>query len=300
MYTENDIHDIVEFATKRHIMVVPEIELPGHSSALLAAYPQFGCTGGPYEVEDRYGVFDDVLCAGNDDIFKLSGSIFDSLASLFPAPYIHFGGDEVTYIRWNDCPKCRAKMIELGVKEAKLLQGYLTNTFAKQIKDRGKIPIGWDEVIDDNKTFPLDDEVIVMSWRGSDGGESAARKGHKVIMAPFDQGCYLDYKPRDAAEDAGNIGLGTPHTCWNMSPRSPAMNDAEAALVLGGQGNLWTELIPADRLAEYMIFPRLCALSEALWTAPENKDWQFFTERMTIHRRRLAEMDILQYTGPLG
>jgi len=309
-YTENEIRDIVSYAAERYIEVVPEIDLPGHASAILAAYPGLGCTGGPYRVEDRFGIFEDVLCAGNDGIFPLLEAIFDTLSNLFPSRYVHIGGDEVLYNHWAECPKCRRRLSKLRLTEPAQLQSWITSRLAQMLHERGKTAIGWDEVLENTENFPLPEDIIVMSWRGQEGGNKATALGRRVIMTPQTAGCYLDYKPIDLPEEPGRLGLGTIAQGLSMDPITPQMDDAAASLVLGGQGNLWSEVIYSGRIAEYMIFPRICAIAEALWSqknppawnepARKEPDLAEFAKRLKAHQNRLDKLGLIQYRGPLG
>jgi hexosaminidase len=294
-YTIREIKEIVAWAAARHVEVVPEIDLPGHTSAALASYPGLGCTGGPYRVEDRFGVFDDgVLCAGNDELWDFAAAVFDTLAPLFPSKYVHIGGDEVSFKRWSECPKCRERMKEWKVKEASGLQARITNRLVTMLGERGKIAIGWDEVIDNKEEAKkLPKELVVMSWRGREGGNNAVKMNHHVIMTPNSDGCYFDYKQKDSPEEPGQPFPKSFSQLYALDPVSPEMTPKEAALVLGAQGNLWTEYIYASKIAEYMLFPRLCALAEALWTPKANKNFEDFKKRLTEHNRRLESLDLL-------
>jgi hexosaminidase len=303
-YTEDDIRSVVSFAAERHIEVVPEVDLPGHASAILAAYPGLGCTGGPYQVEDRFGIFDDVLCAGNDGIFDLAEAVFDTLTGLFPSKYVHIGGDEVKFGNWEECPKCQARLKSLGLSAPDELQSWITSRLAAMLKERGKTAIGWDEVLENTDKFPLPDDLVVMSWRGREGGDKAAGLGHRVIMTPNTEGCYLDYRQSDDPEEPGQTwakGTANIERSYGMDPLPAVPKDGEALmavspdLILGGQGNLWSELIYAGKIAEYMIFPRICALAEGLWTARENKDFEDFKRRLPVHQARLDKLGLLQY-----
>jgi hexosaminidase len=299
LYTEEDIREIVAFAAARHIEVVPEVDIPGHASAILASYPGLGCTGGPYRVEDRFGIFEDVLCAGNDAIFDLAAAVFDSLAGLFPSQYLHIGGDEVKFNRWEACPKCQKRLAETGLKKPKELQSWITVKLARMLADRGKIPIGWDEVLEDTEAYKLPEEVIVMSWRGREGGLHASRLGHRVIMTPNTEGCYLDYRHTENPEEPGQLGISRISQAYGMDPAAPGMNSEEAGRILGGQGNLWSEIIYAGKIAEYMIFPRICALAETFWSPREAKDPVDFARRLPVHQARLDRLGLLQYRGKL-
>jgi hexosaminidase len=300
-YSEDEIREVVDFAASRHIEIIPEVDLPGHASAILASYPGLGCTGGPYRVEDRYGIMEDVLCAGNDQIFDLSARVFDVLAGLFPSKWVHIGGDEVLPKRWNECPKCQKRLAELGLEKAAELQSWITQKLVQQLAERGKTAIGWDEVLEDSDKFKLPKDTVVMSWRGEEGGIRASAQGHKVIMSPNTCGCYLDYKHINLPEEPGQLfgGNASVFTAYSMDPITPAMSEESASFILGGQCNLWAELIYAGKIAEYMIFPRLCALAEAVWTAKENKNFDDFAQRLGVHRLRLDLLGVNQYRGAL-
>jgi hexosaminidase len=255
-------------------------------------------------VEDRFGIFDDVLCAGNDGIFTLAEAVFDTLTGLFPANYVHIGGDEVKFGNWEECPRCQARLKALGLSAPGELQSWITFRLAEMLKERGKIAIGWDEVLENTGKFALPDDLIVMSWRGREGGDKAAGLGHRVIMTPNTEGCYLDYKQSDDPEEPGQSwlkGVANITRSYAMDPLPAVPKDSEALiavspdLILGGQGNLWSELIYAGKIAEYMIFPRICALAEGFWTARENKDFADFKRRLPVHQARLDKLGLLQY-----
>ncbi|MDR3247975.1 MAG: beta-N-acetylhexosaminidase [Treponema sp.] len=300
-YTEDEIREIVAFAAGRHITVVPEVDLPGHASAVLAAYPELGCTGGPYQVESRHGIFDDILCAGNDEIFTFVKAVFETLVRLFPGQYIHIGGDEAPKARWESCPRCKKRLAEYGLDDMKQMQACLTRRFAGMLADYGKTAVGWDEVLEGEspKVSPLPASLVVMSWRGVKGGLEATARGCRVVMSPNTGGCYFDYKhSADPAEPGAYRKIATTlESVYHTDPVVDGMSADQAQLVLGGQANLWSELIPADRHAEYMIFPRISALAEALWTPKALKNYASFTERLAVHRRRLDALGLLQYRG---
>jgi hexosaminidase len=294
IYSEDDIREVVDFAASLHIEVIPEVDLPGHASAILAAYPELGCTGGPYHVEDRYGIFEDVLCAGNDKIFDLAEKVIDTLAKLFPSKWVHIGGDEVMFNRWKACPKCEKRLAELGLKKHEKLQSWITHKLVNMLAEKGKTAIGWDEVLDDSPQFKLPKETVVMSWQGEKGGVRACGLGHKVIMSPNTHGCYLDYKHIDTPEEPGQMFGGAASVQLSYS-----LECGDSELILGGQCNLWSELIYADKVAEYMIFPRLCAIAEALWTPKDGRDFEDFSQRLDVHRQRLFKLGVNQYLGRL-
>jgi len=301
IYSEDEIREVIDYAAKRHIETIPEVDLPGHASAILASYPGLGCTGGPYRVEDRFGIFEDVLCAGNDQIFDLAEKVFDALAKLFPSKWVHIGGDEVLFNRWKDCPKCQKRLSELGLEKPNELQSWITLKLVQLLAERGKTAIGWDEILEDSDKFKLPKDTVVMSWRGEEGGIKAAGLGHRVIMSPNTNGCYLDYKHIDTPEEPGQTFEGTAsvYKSYNMNPVSSKMEKEHEHLVLGGQCNLWSELIYAGKIAEYMIFPRLCAVAEAVWIPAEEKNFEDFSQRLVIHQKRLDSLGILQYRGAL-
>jgi hexosaminidase len=300
-YSKDKIRDVLNYAASRSIEIIPEVDLPGHTNAILASYPDLGCTGGPYNVEDRFGIFEDVLCAGNDRIFDLAQAVFDTLAELFPSSYVHIGGDEVLFNRWQECPKCQKRLAELGLKKTPELQSWITHKLVKMLAERGKTAIGWDEILDDCEKFPLPKEAVVMSWRREAGEIRGGALGHQVIMAPNTDGCYLDYKHSDDPEEPGQLyaGSASVYKSYSMDPLSPDMKKEDADKILGGQGNLWSELIYAGKIAEYMIFPRLCAIAEAVWSPREAKDFDDFSRRLTVHQKRLDALELNQYRGTL-
>jgi hexosaminidase len=295
-YTAGEIRDIVRFAAARHVEIVPEVDLPGHTLSVLASYPELGCTGGPYETEDRYGIFEDVLCAGNDGVFDFTEAVFGALADLFPSPFVHIGGDEVRFNRWEACPKCKKRLAETGLSKPRELQSWITFRLAAMLSGRGKTPIGWDEILEDSPEYPLPSEAVIMSWRGREGGLDAVRRGRRVIMSPNTEGCYLDYKHSDDPVEPGQLGVSSLESIYSMNPVS-GMNEEEAALVLGGQANLWTEMVYAGKIAEYMIFPRICALAETLWNPSGGAGFEDFSRRLSVHRGRLDTLGLLQYRG---
>ncbi len=261
IYGKEEILDIQAYAHQRQMLVIPEIETPGHVSSVLAAYPELGCTKGPYEVQDRWGIFEDVLCAGNDQVLTFLQDVIGQVAALFSDPYIHIGGDECPHTAWGKCPLCKNRMKQEGLTEPRQLQSWLTSRICKMVNDAGKRPIGWDEVLEGTQNMDLPSSLIVMSWRGVEGGKEAARRGHEVIMSPNTEGCYLDYKHVDSPEEMGNLGVSTLRQAASFSPR---LKDTES-MVLGAQANLWTEQVTSSRQAEYLLFPRLMLLSQQLW-----------------------------------
>lgn len=298
-YSKEDIREIVRFAAERHVEVVPEVDLPGHASAILASYPELGCTGGPYKVEDRYGIFSDVLCAGNDAIFPLFEAIFNTIAELFPSKYVHIGGDEVKFDRWETCPKCRARLETQKLGKTHQLQSWITVRLANMLEERGKTPIGWDEVLEGTEVLGLPQDMIVMSWRGREGGIQASAKGHRVIMTALTDGCYLNFKHLDNAEEPGHLEVATIEKSYGMDPVIPGMSAEQESLVLGGQCNLWSEVIYASRIAEYMYFPRMGAIAESLWSPKATRSLESFENRLSAYGKVLDALDLLHYRGPV-
>jgi hexosaminidase len=304
-YSREDVRRVVAFAAERGIVVVPEIETPGHVLALLASHPELSCRGAPaggaFLPEDRYGIFEDVLCAGEEKVFDLLADIYDEVASLFPGPWVHAGGDEVLKARWSACPRCRARMEKEGLRsgdgslDSEFLQGWFMNRVALMLAERGKRMIGWDEILGPG----LRKDAIVMSWRGAEGGIKAAREGYDAVMSPQTNACYLDHKHLDLEEEPGNLGVCTVEDSYLFDPVPPGLSAAEGAHIQGAQANLWTEFMYFGRNVEYMAFPRLCALAEVYWSPKEKRDFDSFAKRLGAHGSRLDLLGVGRYRGPL-
>ena len=288
-YTQEDIREIVQYARERFITIVPEIEMPGHTRAVLAAYPQFSCTGGPFTVmPGGYWPIKDIFCAGKDSTFQFLQDILDEVMELFPGDYIHIGGDEADKTNWRNCPDCQRRMKEEGLQTEEELQSYFIKRMEKYINSKGKKLIGWDEILEGG----LAPRATVMSWRGYEGGVEAARSGHDVVMTPTSF-CYFDYYQGDRDLEPETIGGYLPLSkVYQFEPVPDSLSAEEAKHVLGGQANLWTEYVPNPQHAQYMIFPRLAAMAEALWTFPENKDWLDFTWRLGQYLSRLDALEL--------
>jgi len=282
-YTQEQIKEVVAYAAKRFITVVPEIEMPGHAVAALAAYPELSCTGGPFEVYTKWGVSDDVFCAGNDKTFEFLQDIVNEVVELFPGQYIHIGGDECPKTRWKVCPKCQQRMKELNLKNEMELQSYFVKRMEGYVAQKGKRIIGWDEILEGG----LPERASVMSWRGYEGGIEAANAGHDVVMTPGGY-CYFDHYQADPAnEPLAFGGLTTLEKVYEFDPIPSHIAADKVHHVLGAQANLWTEYIQSEEKAEYMLFPRLCALSEVLWSPKETRDINDFKARLDKHLSRL-------------
>jgi len=288
-YTQEDIKEIVAYAAQRHITIVPEIEMPGHSLAALAAYPQYSCTGGPFETYTTWGVSDDVFCAGNDSTYAFIENVLDEVMQLFPGKYIHIGGDECPKECWKVCPKCRARMKTEKLEDVNQLQSYFITRVEKYVNSKGRQIIGWDEILEGG----LAPNAAVMSWRGTEGGIAAAKQNHFVVMTPG-KPCYFDhYQTKDRSGEPMAIGGFNPlDSVYNYSPVPGSLSAGEQKYILGAQGNVWTEYITSFSQVEYMSVPRMCALSEVLWTKPENKNFKDFNARLKMHSKVLDRMNV--------
>lgn len=282
-YTQEQIREIVAYAKERYIEIIPEIDLPGHTSAVLAAYPQLGCEDKEYKVANRWGVIRDVLCAGNPASLDLFKDIMDEVCDLFPGKYIHLGGDECVKDRWKACPKCQKKIRELGLKDGSryskedYLQSWFMGEVASFVQSKGKRVIGWDEILEG---VPMDDSVI-MSWRGTEGGITAARMGHDVIMTPTSD-MYFDQSQTLASqlEEIPVGGFINVMKVYSYEPLPASLTPEQQKHILGCQANVWCEYMPEERIRQYQILPRLAALSEVQWTMPERKNYKDFLKRL--------------------
>lgn len=288
-YTRDEIREIIQYAADRYVTVIPEIEMPAHSVEVLAAYPQFSCTGGPFTVPPgSYWPNKDILCAGNDSVFTFLEDVLTEVMELFPSEYIHIGGDEADRTNWKNCPKCQERIRTMALKDETELQGYFIKRIGKFIASKNRRMIGWDEILEGG----LLPEATVMSWRGLEGGIAAARQGHDAIMTPVSH-CYFDYYQADpAAEPKAIGGFTTLKKVYSYEPTPSELTTVEAAHILGAQGNLWTEFIPTPAHAEYMAVPRMAALAEVVWSPKSAREWSDFRRRMTRQFRSLDYMKV--------
>lgn len=282
-YTQEQIKDIVNYAAKNHITIIPEIDLPGHMQAALASYPELGCTGEPYEVWTKWGISENVLCAGNPKTYQFLDDIFDELTKLFPSPYIHIGGDECPKTQWKRCPKCQAFIREQGIKsdskytKEQYLQSFIMKHVTEYLKQKGRKTIGWDEILEG---YP-NQQVTVMSWRGEAGGIKAAQQGHDVIMTPNSVMYFDFYQALDTEKEPLAIGGYIPvEKIYNYDPVPSQLTEDQKKHILGVQSNLWTEYIPDFSHAQYMVLPRWAALAEIQWSDPNQKDYSKFLNRL--------------------
>lgn len=287
-YTQEQIKDVVKYAQERYITVVPEIEMPGHSVAALAAYPELSCTGGPFEVEKKWGVFDDVYCAGNEQTFTFLEDVMTEVLALFPSKIVHIGGDESPKARWKECPKCQKRIASEGLKDEHELQSYFIQRMERFLNAKGRTIIGWDEILEGG----LAPNAYVMSWRGTEGGIAAAKQHHYVVMTPGSH-VYFDHYQGDPSLEPTAIGGNTTlEKVYSFEPTPADLSAEEKKYILGAQANVWTEYIPTTEHVEYMIMPRMSALSEVLWTPANKKDWDDFQTRMQQQYRRYDAMGI--------
>jgi hexosaminidase len=288
-YTQEEIRDIVAYARSRFITIIPEIEMPGHTSAALAAYPQFSCTGGPFTVlPGGYWPITDIFCAGNEGTFRFLQDILTEVIDLFPGTYIHVGGDEADKTNWRTCPKCQARIRQEGLEDEDELQSWFIRRIEKFLNAKGRRLVGWDEILEGG----LAPRATVMSWRGMEGGIAAARERHDVVMSPTSH-CYFDYYQGDQDFEPLAIGGDLPlRKVYAFEPVPEELTAEEALHILGGQANLWAEYVADPDHAEYMIFPRMAALAEAVWSAREKRDWDDFAARVRSELVRLEAGDV--------
>lgn len=290
-YTQEQMRNVVAYAVERGIEVVPEIDLPAHLVSALTAYPHLGCTGGPYELMTVWDIAKDVLCVGKEESFEFLEGVFDEICEIFPCEYVHIGGDECPKTRWENCPACQQKIAELGLKADEkwsaehYLQNYVTARVQAYLAGKGKKIIGWDEIMEGK----LQPGATIMSWRGVDGGIEAAKNGFDAIMTPCDY-CYLDYCQSDRPElEPINIGHYLPvEKSYSYEPTA-GLSEEQAEHIIGVQANLWTEFIDTADYVQYMLLPRLLALSEVQWSPSAAKDYERFKADLISHQFPLLD-----------
>lgn len=283
-YTEADVREVVEYARLRHITVIPEIEMPGHSGEVLAAYPELSCTGKPYTSGE--------VCIGNEETFRFFEEVLDEVIRLFPSHYIHIGGDEASRRHWEKCPKCQRRIKEEGLKDENELQSYMIARIERYVNSKGRDIIGWDEILDGG----LAPNATVMSWRGEEGGIRAAQMGHDAIMTP-EAYCYLDHYQDDP--ETQPLAFGSPVTIfqsYSFDPAPASLGEEVCKHIIGVQGNTWAEYIPTYEHGEYMIYPRIIALAEVGWTLPELKDKDSFRRRINNEIRHIQSLGYHPFT----
>lgn len=277
-YTQDEIKEIVAYAKERHITIVPEIEMPGHALAALASYPEFSCTGGPFEVGKTWGVLEDVFCP-KDETFTFLENILTEVIALFPSEYIHIGGDECPKVRWKSCPHCQKRIKDENLKDEHELQSYFIQRIEKFVNSKGRKIIGWDEILEGG----LAPNAAVMSWRGTEGGIAAAKQKHFVVMSPGSH-CYFDhYQGEPKNEPIAFGGYTNVEKVYSFNPIPKELSAEESKYILGAQANLWTEYINTTEHVEYMLFPRIVALSEVVWGTSNPKEYKEFEKRLISH-----------------
>jgi hexosaminidase len=288
-YTAQDIREIVAYAATRHITIVPEIEMPGHATAALAAYPQFSCTGGPFQIPLTAGIFNGIYNPANEETFKFLDDVLSQIFELFPGNYVHVGGDEVPKETWKNSPECQALMKREGLKNEQELQSWFIRRIEKFVSGHGHRVIGWSEILQGG----IAKNATVMDWIG--GAAEAARAGHDVVMSPTSY-CYFDfYQSFDRSTEPPAATWAPPlilSQVYSFEPMPTNLPEQFQSHILGTQGNLWTEHVPNLKHAEYMIFPRECAIAEVAWSPKSSRNWNSFLQRLQVHARRLDELGI--------
>ena len=280
---------MIHYASDRYVTVIPEIEMPGHATAALSAYPELSCSGGPHESETVWGIHKEVFCAGNEETFHFLEQILEEVSTIFPGPYIHIGGDECPKERWSECEKCQKRIKDEDLKNEDELQSYFIKRIEKVLLKFNKRLIGWDEILEGG----LAPNAVVHSWRGMDGGIEAANAGHEVIMSPTTNAYFDYYQLEDHDKQPLAIGGYLPLSkVYDFDPIPDKIDSDKRNLILGGQANLWTEYIQTTSQAEYMLFPRLYALSEVVWSPKNKKDYTNFVDRLEKHLKRSAQENV--------
>lgn len=286
-YTQEEAREIVRYANERFITVVPEIEMPGHAQAAVAAYPELGCTGQPVAVATRWGIFEDVYCP-NEKTFEFLENVLTEVMDIFPSEYIHIGGDECPKTQWKTNATAQSIIKKEGLKDEHELQSWFIQRIERFLNQHGRKIIGWDEILEGG----LAPNATVMSWRGTEGGIAAAKQHHNVIMTPTDY-CYFDYYQSQHPDEPLAIGGYLPlEKVYGYEPIPQELTEEESKYILGTQGNVWTEYMKTPEHVEYMVFPRACALAEVSWTPAEQKDYGNFLHRLSVHLERLKAMGV--------
>lgn len=274
-YTQEEIREVIAYAKKRHVNIIPEIELPGHALAALSAYPELSCSGGPFEVVGRWGIFHDIYCTREETMVFLE-NVLEEVADLFPGEYIHLGGDEAPKTRWKRCKACQDRMKKQGIADETQLQAYVMGRMEKFLQTKGKKVICWDDAVE----AEVSKTITIMSWRSEEGGIQGVKRGNEVIMTPH-KSVYFDYYQGDRKTEPLAIGGFLPlEKVYAYSPVPEELTKEEAALVKGTQANVWTEYMPDEKQVEYMVFPRIAALAEVSWSNPRNRNYEDFISRL--------------------
>ncbi|WP_245723948.1 beta-N-acetylhexosaminidase [Pedobacter steynii] len=290
-YTQDQIREVVRYAASKYVNILPEIEMPGHALAALAAYPQLGCTGGPYKTAQFWGVFDDVFCAGNEEVYQFMEDVLDEVIGLFPYAYVHIGGDECPKLKWKHCVKCQQKIKENGLKDEQELQGYFMKRIEKYLNSKNRKAVGWDEVLEGG----VSRNTTIMNWRGEQSGIAAAKEKYEVIMTPENM-LYFDYYQSLDKNEPVAAGNYTPLSkVYGYEPVPDSLSPEQAAYIKGVQGGIWTEYMKDEKHLEYMVFPRALALSEIAWSDKKGKNYPWFLEKLRHHRDFMNRMKVNYY-----
>ncbi|MBB2149341.1 glycoside hydrolase family 20 protein [Pedobacter gandavensis] len=290
-YTQDQIKEVVAYARSKYVNVLPEIEMPGHALAALTAYPELGCTGGPYQTAQFWGVFDDVFCAGNEQVYQFMEDVLDEVISLFPYAYIHIGGDECPKLKWKHCPKCQERIKTEGLKDEHELQGYFMNRIERYLAGKNKKAIGWDEVLEGG----ISKNTTIMNWRGEQSGITAAKAGYDVIMTPENL-LYLDYYQSLNKDEPVAAGNYTPLSkVYAYEPVPDALSAKEAGFIKGIQAGVWTEYMSDEKHLEYMVFPRALAVSEIGWSQSGRKNYPWFLQKLRDQEALLRRRNVNYY-----
>ena len=286
-YTQDEVREVVAYARARYIDVIPEIEMPGHATAALAAYPELACTDGPFDVPTTWGIFEDVFCP-KEETFQFLEDVLTEVIALFPSQYIHIGGDEVPKVRWKESELAQEVITREGLTDEEELQSYFIKRIESFLQAQGRRLIGWDEILEGG----LAPDATVMSWRGMEGGIEAARQGHDVIMTPTSH-CYFDYYQADPVQEPLAIrGLTPLEKVYSFEPVPENLSAEDAAHILGAQGNVWTEYMATTDHVEYMVFPRMLALAEVVWSPQELRNWEDFVQRLPAQLQHLDTLGV--------
>lgn len=298
-YTQEEVKEVVEYARQRHVDVIPELEIPGHELAAISAFPQLSCKEEPTTPRIIWGVEDIVMCPGKELMFNFLQDVIDELTPLFPSKYFHIGGDESPRMEWKDCARCQARMKEQGYTDEAQLQSYVIGRIEKYLRGKGKVIIGWDEILEGGN---LDTTAVVMSWRGEDGGITAAKAGHHVLMTPSSHGFYFDQFQGDAATEP-SCAIGGYSTLEKVYSYNPVPAEVHAAgrdeMVLGVQANCWSEYLPTPEILEYRLYPRALALAEVGWSQMERKNFKDFQRRVDGDASERLELRHVNYHIPM-
>ena len=279
-YTQDQMRELVAYAAQRHVTIVPEIEMPGHSLAALSVMPQLSCTGGPFEIFPFFkgpGMTSDIYCAGNEEVFTFMSNVLAEVAAIFPSTVVHIGGDEAPKARWKKCPRCQQRMKEHGLKNEEQLQAWFNQRVEQMLKASGRRLIGWDEIM----AGGLTPGSMVMSWRGTQGGEAAALAGHDVVMSPTSH-CYFDYSYKQISTE----------TVYSYEPVPAALPADKTRYILGAQANFWSHIDRTPERTDFQIYPRVLALAERVWSPQNCRVWQKFHARLQSQQARLAAMGV--------